>query len=132
MKFFLRFILILVLGFFALKFLPFWSVALVAFAVGLLLSKERKRRMFGKNPAPPFSFWAGFLAMFILWGTMAFLSDHQNASLLSNKIAQLLTQSDQPVAYGSYAMILTSALIGALLGGFGALSGNLLGEALKG
>lgn len=131
MKFFFRFLLILILGFLALKFLPFWSAALVAFVVGLLMSEKQKRRMFGRKPPPPFSFWAGFLAMLLLWGGTAFLLDHQNGGVLSTRVAQVVAQSDMPVESGSRLMILASALIGALLGGLGALTGNWLGQALK-
>lgn len=129
MKFFVRFILILVVGYFALKFFPFWVSAFVAFVVGLGLSEQRKRRMFGKKTPPPLSFLAGFLAMFLLWGGFTFLIDHQNASLLSQKVAQLIPGAAGSA--GNYMMIIISALIGGLLGGFGALSGNLLGEAIK-
>ncbi|RMG25261.1 MAG: hypothetical protein D6730_11190 [Bacteroidetes bacterium] len=131
MKFLFRFLLILILGFFLMKVLPFWSAALAAFVVGLGLSEKRKRRMFAKKQAYPFSFWAGFLAMFLLWGGMAVIKDQQNGGLLSAKIAQLITRSAEADPSGSWTMILAAALIGGLLGGFGSLSGNLLGEAIK-
>ncbi|MEO0470237.1 MAG: hypothetical protein AAF206_11490 [Bacteroidota bacterium] len=132
MKFFLRILLILGLAYLVQSFFPFWTAAIVAFVVGLVLSERRKRRVFGnKKQAKSYSFLAGFLALFILWGGMSWYLDAQNASLLSEKIAQLLLRGQEAPFQGAWFMILTTALIGGLMGGFSCLSGNLLGEAIK-
>lgn len=131
MKFLLRFILIAALAYLAQSFLPWWSAAVVAFAVGLLLSDSRKRRVFARKSPPARAFLAGFLALFLLWGGMAFFLDLQNDSLLSSKIAQLFS-IEQGLLSSSHTLVLVSALIGGAVGGFSAMTGNLLGEAIKG
>ena len=130
MRFFLRFILILIFAYPAGYLLPWWGMALIAFAVGAVLSERRKRRVFAKKQPPARSFLAGFLAIFLLWGSIAFYHNLQNANFLAEKISQLFTQS--PPIPGPYLLILITALIGGILGGLSALSGNFFGEALKG
>lgn len=131
MRLLLRFLLILLLSWLAQSFLPFWTAAIVAFAVGLLLSQKRKRRLYGKSTPPPRAFLAGFFALFFLWGVTAFLLDHANGSLLSLDIFTLIFQSEEALPYPSLVMVALSAFIGGLIGGFSAMSGNLLGEAIQ-
>ncbi|MDP5171651.1 MAG: hypothetical protein NWR72_15500 [Bacteroidia bacterium] len=132
MRFLLRFILILLFSWLLQLFLPFWSVAIVAFVVGLLLSQKRKKRLYGRNTPPARAFLAGFLAIFLLWGVRALLLDLGNESLLSLEIFTIIFQSPEALPYPSYVMIALSATIGGLLGGLSAMSGNLLGEAIQG
>ena len=130
MRFFLRYFLILILSY-PLGFLvPWWGTALVAFVVGAILSERRKRRVFAKKQPPARSFLAGFLAIFLLWGGIAYYYNLQNANFLAEKVSQLFTQS--PPIPGPYLLILLTALIGGILGGLSALTGNFFGEALKG
>lgn len=130
MRFFLRFILILVLGYPTGLLLPWWGIAIVAFLVGAILSEKRRRRVFAKKQPPARSFLAGFLAIFLLWGGMAFFLNSQNESFLAGKIAQLITEN--PPIPGHSLLILSTALIGGILGGLSALTGNFFGEALQG
>jgi hypothetical protein len=129
MKFILRFLLILVLAYPAAMFLPWWSVAIVAFLVGLLFSEKQRRRVFGKPQAPPRAFLAGFLALLLFWGGMAFYLNFQNEGLLAEKVSQLITAN--PPLSGPYFLIAITALIGGLVGGLSAMTGNLLGEAIR-
>lgn len=131
MRLLLRFLLIFLLSWLAQSFLPFWSAAIVAFVVGLLLSQKRKRRLYGKDTPPARAFLVGFLALFLLWGVKAFLLDHENGSLLSLDIFTLIFQSEEALPYPSYFMVGLSALFGGLMGGFSAMTGNLLGEAIQ-
>ncbi|GAB4411080.1 MAG: hypothetical protein OHK0039_15930 [Bacteroidia bacterium] len=101
----------------------------VAFVVGWMLSERRRKRAFGKQPAPPRSFLAGFLALFLLWGGLAFRLNAANASLLAGKMGAMFLP-ELPIS-APLALILLTASIGGLLGGFATLSGNLLGEAIK-
>ncbi|MEL6672580.1 MAG: hypothetical protein AAFR61_10325 [Bacteroidota bacterium] len=132
MRFLLRILLIAGLGFLGLQFYDYWILVVVAFAVGLLMSQRRKRRMFGKNPPAARAFLAGFLAIALLWGIWVFMIDGANAHTLSPKIFQLLTSMAEAPSYSSWAMISLTALLGGLLGGLGAMTGNLLGEAVRG
>mgnify|MGYP007051653697 CR=1 FL=1 len=110
MKFVLTILLTATLGFIAGKFLPWWSIALVAFVVALGIPQSVGR-----------GFLAGFLGIFLLWGLTALWIDITNQSILSHKIAQLL-----PLGGSSILLILATALIGGLTGGFAAMAGSSL------
>ncbi len=132
MRVILRFVLIFFLAWGLQLFLPFWSVALAAFVVGLLMSQKRKKRLFGKDTSPARSFLAGFLAIFLLWGVTAWILDARNESLLSGQIYELIFQSTDLILQPGFVMVLLTGLIGGLLGGLSAMTGNLLGEAIQG
>ncbi len=114
MRAFVLFIAIVLLGFAAHQFLPWWAVcgaAVLASAVA------------GLRPAP--SFVTGFAAAAVLWGGMAAWLDSRGDGLLSDRIGELLGGAGAP------ALIALTALLGGLLGGFGALTGSL-GRRLAG
>ena len=75
-----------------------------------------------------YAFWAGFLAIFILWGVVAYLFDQGNEGILSAKIAQILPIGEVMGEGSNYglAMILLSAIIGGLSGGLSMMTGNWL------
>lgn len=136
MKFILKILLIFFLSWAAQLYLPFWSVAIVAFAVCFLLSERILKNRFSrrKNARPSKGFLAGFLAVFLLWGGKAALTDWKNASVLSGKMAQLFLSNlplPESADIGPLAMIVLTGLIGGLLGGLGAMSGNLFGQLVK-
>lgn len=110
MRFFLAVILIMLLCFIAGLYLPWWSIAPVAFLVALLLGLG-----IGSG------FLAGFLGVFLLWALLAFWIDVKNESVLSHKIAQLF-----PLGGSTILLILITALVGALVGGFAAMAGGSL------
>lgn len=109
MKFILATLLTASLSFMAGLYLPWWSIAPVAFGVALLMHQSIGR-----------SFLAGFLGIFLLWLVVAWWRNYKNESFLSIKVAQLF-------GVGSpLLLILITALIGALVGGFAAISGSSL------
>ncbi len=110
MKFFISLLLIALLSFALGLYLPWWTLAVVAFAVAALIHQHA-----GK------SFLSGFLAIFLLWGILAFIIDQKNQHLLSRKISGLLSLGD-----GSLLLILVTALIGGLVAGVAAMSGSYL------
>jgi len=110
MKFLISIILIALLSFAVGLYLPWWSLALVAFLVAILIHQRA-----GK------SFLTGFLALFFLWGIMAFVIDQQNQQILSAKVSQML-----PLGGSGIALILVTGLIGGLVAGFAAMSGSYL------
>ncbi len=109
MKFILKVILIASLSYLAELFFPWWSVVFCAFLVGGILPTK------GFN-----DFLAGFLGVGLLWLIFALLIDLDSDSLLAQRIAPVLQMSN--------ALVVTSVtgLLGALAGGFGALSGSQL------
>ena len=110
MRFLLATLLIALLAFIAGIYLPWWTLAIVAFFIALLVPQNNWR-----------SFGAGFLAIFLLWATVAFWIDWQNQSLLSTKVAELFS-----LGGSSVLLVIVTALVGALVGGFAALSGGSL------
>ena len=110
MKLFLSIVLTGLLCFIAGLFLPWWSIAIIAFLVGLLLPQSLGRH-----------FLSGFLGVFLLWLILALWIDSKNEHILSVRIAQLFH-----LGSASFAMVLITALIGGLIGGFAAMSGGSL------
>jgi hypothetical protein len=110
MKFLISIVLTALLSVAACLYLPWWSIAVVAFIVAAAI------------PQKPFaSFLAGFIALFLLWGSLSWYISSNNNNLLAHKVSLLLLQTDSPVV-----LILITAFIGALVAGLGALSGSFV------
>ncbi len=107
-KFGLQLLIILVLGFIAQYFFPFWSIAVVAALVGFFFKYE--------NSAA--SFAAGTAAVTLLWSSYAGFLNSANLSQMSGEIGQLFK-------VGQGYLIPATGLIGGLLGGLGAQTGTL-------
>jgi hypothetical protein len=109
MKFFAAFILTGLLSFAASLFFPWWTIAVVAFIVALLIHQKGYK-----------AFLAAFFALFILWGAQSFLIDQANNHLLSTKIASVF-----PLG-GSYVLlVIITAVVGAFVAGMAGLTGSL-------
>jgi hypothetical protein len=94
------------------NFLPWWTIAPVAFAVAYLFKLEWYN-----------AFLAGFAGLFLLWGGMAFFIDHANEHILSGRVSILFIKSSKPLV-----IVLMTGLIGGLVAGFGGMAGALLGK----
>ena len=110
MKLLVAIILTALLSFIGGLYLPWWSIAIAAFVSVLLIPLAGGR-----------AFLAGFSGVFLLWFLLALLIDVKNQHILSGKIAQIF-----PLGGSSFAIILVTAFICALVGGLGALSGSYL------
>jgi hypothetical protein len=110
MKFILATLLTATIAFLAGLYSPWWSIALVSFLVALLI----KQRI-------GFAFFSGFAGIFLLWGFLSLWIDFKNNHILSHKIAQVI-----PLGGSGLLLILVTAIVGALVGGFAALSGSSL------
>jgi hypothetical protein len=116
MKFLVAVLLTALLSFIAGIYIAWWwFFAIVAFAVALLVHQKA-----GK------SFLSGFLALFLLWGGLAYWIDIKNESILSAKISELL-----PLGGSSLLLIVITGFIGGLVAGFAAMSGSFLRSAKK-
>lgn len=93
--------------------LPWWSVAVAAFLVGA-----------GFNQTGLKSFLNGFLGIFALWTLLALGISVFNKMILAERLAVLFT-----LPHGIVPILITG-LIGGIVGGFGALTGNRLREIL--
>ena len=110
MKFIVSLLLTALLSFTAGLYLPWWTIALCAFIVSVLILQQ------------PFkAFLAGFSGVFLLWLIFSWSIDSANNQILSHKIAQIF-----PVGGVSFLLILVTALVGGLVGGLAALSGSYL------
>ncbi len=108
MKFFVASLLTILLSFIAGLYIEFWwFFVVIAFGVALLVHQK-----------PWKAFLSGFLALFLLWGSLSYWIDLKNDGILSAKIAVLL-----PLGGSSFLLIIVTALIGGLLAGLSALSG---------
>ena len=107
MKFITSLILTALLSFAACLYTPWWSIAIAAFLVAVLIPQK-----------PGKAFLTAFLALFLLWGGLSCWISNNNAHLLAHKISLLILKIDSP-----YLLMLATALIGGLVGGFAALTG---------
>jgi len=110
MKFIVALLLTALLAFVGGLWLSWWSIAVAAFIVALLVHQKA-----GK------AFVAGFTGVFLLWAILALMRDIPNESLLSKKIAEIL-----PFGGSTILLIIVTAFVGALVAGFGAMSGSYL------
>jgi hypothetical protein len=108
MKFFISLVLIALLSMAACLYFPWWVIAIVAFIVAALIPQK-----------PGWSFLAGFTALFLLWGLLAFYLSSNNNHILAHKMSQVVLKKDSPLL-----LLFATAIIGALVAGFAALAGS--------
>ncbi len=86
-------------------FLPWWTLAIVAFALGYYFNNKGF-----------ISFIAGFVGVGILWLAMAYYIDSTTLSIISTKVGKLFPLN----------IFVLMTLVGGLVGGFAALTGTLV------
>jgi hypothetical protein len=107
MRFFFQILVIIILGSIMEFFLPWWSVAIAAFAGGLLVNTRM-------------NFAAGFLAIGILWFVKAIISDLSTDSDLTQRVAMIFMLQSKALLF------LVTILFAGLVGGFASMSGGAL------
>ena len=110
MKFIIAVLLTTLLSFISGLYMPWWGIAITSFVVSALIPQGRGR-----------AFLTGFLGVFILWGILSVWIDSKNNGILSHKIAQIL-----PLGGSVFSLILLTAFVGALVGGFAGLTASFL------
>ena len=105
MKFILSVVLIALLSAVVAYFLPWWSVAIVAFFIG---GRSRK------------AFLAGFCGVALCWLVAALTHDLANDHILSSRMAVLFKLPN----YSLFMCV--TVLVGGLIGGLAAWSGSML------
>lgn len=108
MKFITSILLTALLSFVMGLYLPWWSIALAAFIVGLIVPQSA-----GK------AWLSGFIGLFLLWGGLASWIDHINNGLLLDRIAVLFKLQGKVVV-----LMLLTAIIGGLVASFAAMAGS--------
>jgi hypothetical protein len=111
MKALLQLVAIILIAFVLELLLPWWSIAVAAALGGFFLRSN-------------LNFLMGFLAIALLWTGKALLIDMNAAVDLGERVAKILTVS-KPV------LLVVTALLGGLVGGFASLTGSLLREKKK-
>jgi hypothetical protein len=110
MKFLISFILMILLSLVAEIYLPFWSMALAAFAVSALIPQ-----------APWKALLCGFLAIFLLWSGLAYYLDEANGHLLAGRISLLILKMSSP-----WLLVAVTGAVGGIVGGMSAFSASFL------
>ncbi|UYQ95218.1 hypothetical protein MKQ68_08930 [Chitinophaga horti] len=110
MRFWIAFVLNVILSCLLGLALDWWVVAIVAFIVGLWITLK-----------PSKAFLSAFLAVYCLYLAMALITDMQNDHILATRMADLILKVKTP-----YLIILITGIPGALVAGFAALSASLL------
>jgi MFS-type transporter involved in bile tolerance (Atg22 family) len=108
MSFLFKTVLIAALSYVGELFFPWWIVVISAFLGGALVHSR------GIN-----SFLSGFLGVGLLWLIYAWVLDLRAESIISTQVAPLFSMEEPAF------LILATALLGAIMGGLGALSGDL-------
>jgi hypothetical protein len=115
MKFIISLILTALLSFAVCLYFPWWSIAIVSFLVAAVIPQKAVK-----------AFFTAFCALFLLWGCLVFFISNNNDHLLAHKMSLVILKVDNP-----YLLMLATALIGALVAGFAALSAVYLRKSNK-
>jgi hypothetical protein len=91
-------------------YLPFWVFPVSCLLVGFLTATINRS-----------AFLAGFIGISLLWSGMAFYLNELNESILSSRVVKLF-----PLPESSIALIITTGIIGGILGGFATKCGDEL------
>ncbi len=110
MKSIVSILLMALLSFAACLYFPWWSIAVVCFVVAIMIPQR-----------VGYAFLNGFVSLFILWFSMSSWFSFNNDHILAHRMSLLLFQIDNPLL-----LVMCTALIGALVGGFAAMSGALV------
>ncbi len=115
MKGLIAFLLTGILSYAAGLFYPWWSLAVVAFVVALIIRQH-----------PVKAFFTAFLAVFIFWFGFSFFIDLANDHILANRMSLLFLKVESPIL-----MCVLSGLLGGLVAGVAALSASILRKKKK-
>lgn len=94
-----------------------WLIGVAAFFIGTLTGGRSGLR----------AFFIGFWGIALLWTGIAFYKSFPNEFMLAEKMSKLL-----PLGDNAFIILGVTALIGGLVGGLSALSGNSLYKMIVG
>lgn len=107
MRFPVQILVIIFMGYLLELFLPWWTVAIAAFAGGVLLNSR-------------WNFLAGFIAVGLLWVGKGLITDLSTDSDLADRVARIFMLNNKIL------LLLLIFLLSGLVGGFAAMSGGAL------
>ena len=99
---------IIFLGFVVQSYMPWWTIAFVAALFGAVIKFSTLQ-----------SYLVGFFGVFLLWGVYAGILNSGNDGILAAKMGILFGE------LSAFQMVIVTALLGGIIGGFGALTGKL-------
>jgi hypothetical protein len=105
-RFFIQMLIIIILASVLELLLPWWSIAIAAFAGGYAFRTNA-------------NFIAGMLSIGLLWLVTSFIIDLSSAAPLTEKVAAIFSVS-KPILF------LLTSLVGGVVGGFAAMAGSAL------
>lgn len=114
MKFLIHLIVVLLLSWILQSFLPWWTMAIGAFATGLYFRQNGFM-----------SFLAGMLGVGLLWYGMAWYADSSTSSILSEKVAGIFPTKTIGL------LLLVTAFVGGLVGGLASMTGGIISVRRK-
>lgn len=91
-------------------YLPWWSVAVATFVVGLFATQR-----------PRTAFFSGFAAIFLLWAGLCVMINGANGGILAARVSEIL-----PLGGSVFLLIFATAFTGGLVGGLASLTAGLL------
>jgi hypothetical protein len=104
MRLYLQVPAIILFGYIFALFLPWYSVAFVAFVFGYALDSES-------------NFLGGFMGVALLWALKIYLTTDSSSVDLASKVAQILPVQEK------WILILVTLVLGGLVGGFACVTG---------
>jgi hypothetical protein len=107
MKFVLQLFSIALLAYIFELFLPWYYIAVAAFILGYLLKSRA-------------NFLAGFLGIALIWLIKAWMIDSAADTDLTDRVAHIFSLKQRELLF------VVMAVVGGLVGGFGAMTGALL------
>ena len=110
----IQILLIALLSLLAQLVLPWWSLAVVAFAV-----------CFWRSPNAGRAFLYGFTGVALVWLTYALLIHIRTDGIFTGRMSQLLFKADSPAL-----LMLATVVLSGLVGGLAGLAGFLVRQAL--
>lgn len=115
----IQILLIAFLSLLAQLVLPWWSVAIVAFAVCYWRGADSRSQGAGR------AFGYGFAGVALVWLAYAVFVHVNTDGIFTGRMSQLLFKSD-----ASALLIVATAVLGGLVGGLAGLSGHFVRQAL--
>ena len=110
----IQILLIALVGLLAQLVLPWWALAVVAFAVCFWRSSGSGR-----------AFLYGFVGVALVWLAYALLIHVRTDGILTDRMSQLLFKT-----HASEGLMLATAVLGGLVGGLAGLTGYFVRQAL--
>ena len=115
MKFTISLILTMLLSAAICLYFPWWTIAIVAFLVAVVIPQKAG-----------WAFLAAFTALTLLWGGLSFYISSNNNHILVHKVSMIILKMDNPLV-----LFTATAMIGGLVAGFAAMSGSYLRKIIK-